>query len=117
MNQHSTSIQTALLSPATALAETLPQWSRTSCAGINHDLSTRSSFTPQRISRRWKQPAIANSRMIISSLVATFSIFSTPNYVGESDSSEPRLSPALHPDLTDLPAATVITGECDPSVR
>lgn len=36
------------------------------------------------------------------------------NYVGESDSSEPRLSPALHPDLTDLPAATVITGECDP---
>ncbi|MBM6588945.1 alpha/beta hydrolase [Brevibacterium sp. RIT 803] len=36
------------------------------------------------------------------------------NYVGESDSSEPRLSPALQPDLTDLPAATVITGECDP---
>lgn len=36
------------------------------------------------------------------------------NYVGKADATDPRLSPALNADLTDLPPATVITAGCDP---
>ncbi|WP_211096872.1 alpha/beta hydrolase [Arthrobacter echini] len=36
------------------------------------------------------------------------------NYAGKADRTDHRLSPALQPDLADLPPATVITGECDP---
>lgn len=35
-------------------------------------------------------------------------------YAGDADRADPRLSPGLTKDLSGLPAATVITAECDP---